>query len=187
MAQIQFSLIKKRLDDWTSKTLTTPTPQPLLRPITSHFCLTPPRPPPPVKVDAINVSHLQRRQTFLPTILLKVTLLHGCFSHGAKRHKVDIPQNKGKSRPSLEYYDYIKKGHPKHSQKLLVLLKTQYMIIILSIISIECQLSETILKVRRILIRYSQKLSTNLKKNEDFKIPVATLRNVGYFRSVFEN
>ena len=143
--------------------------------------------PTALKVDAINVSHLQRRQTFLPTILLKVTLLHGCFSHGAKRHKVDIPQNKGKSRPSLEYYDYIKKGHPKHSQKLLVLLKTQYMIIILSIISIECQLSETILKVRRILISHSQKLSTNLKKNEDFKIPVATLRNVGYFRSVFEN
>ena len=61
------------------------------------------------------------------------------------------------------------------------------MIIILSIISKECQLSETILKVRRILIRHSQKLSTNLNKNEDFKIPVATLRNAGYFRSVYEN
>ena len=65
--------------------------------------------PTALKVDAINVSHLQRRQTFLPTILLKVTLLHGCFSHGAKRHKVDIPQNKGKSRPSLEYYDIKKR------------------------------------------------------------------------------
>ena len=104
MAQIQFSLMKKRLGDWTPKTLTTPTPHPLLRPITSHFCLTPP-PPQSGRHKCITTT----LQTFLPTILLKVALLYGCFSHGAKRHKVDIPQNKGKSRPSLEYYDIKKR------------------------------------------------------------------------------
>ena len=44
--QIQFSLIKKKKEDWTSKTLATPLPPPQLslRPITSYFCLTPPLP-----------------------------------------------------------------------------------------------------------------------------------------------
>ena len=43
--QIQFSLIKKKKEDWTSKTLATPLPpQVSLRPITSYFCLTPPLP-----------------------------------------------------------------------------------------------------------------------------------------------
>ena len=83
-----------------------PTPPPTSDNIS--FLPDPPLPPPPPQ-SGRHKCITTTLQTFLPTILLKVALLYGCFSHGAKRHKVDIPQNKGKSRPSLEYYDIKKR------------------------------------------------------------------------------
>ena len=81
----------------------------------------------------------------------------------------------------------LKKGHSKHSQKLVALLKTQYIIIILSIISIECQCTRNDTKIQTNFYKAQPKIIYKLEKNEDFKIPVSTLRNVGYFKSVFEN
>ena len=53
MAQIQFSLIKKqKLDIQNTRS------KPLLRQITSHFCLNPPA---PLKVDVICVSPLIKK------------------------------------------------------------------------------------------------------------------------------
>ena len=76
-------------------------------------------------------------------------------------YKVDIPRNKGKSRPSLKY-DYIKKRTLQTQPKASGSFKNSV---------------------------HENHIIDNLDrlKNEHFRIPAATLRNVGYFRSVFEN
>ena len=54
MAQIQFSLMKKKKKDWTSRTLTNPPPP------TSNNILFLPYLPTPLKVDVICVSPLTK-------------------------------------------------------------------------------------------------------------------------------
>ena len=74
MPQIQFSLIRKIKIGRPEHPLT-PTP---LRPVTSHFSLTPPPPSPPLKVDVICVSPLTslNKTHCIIISMQKITKLH---------------------------------------------------------------------------------------------------------------